>query len=81
MALRADGTQESYRRSYLARDATTDPQFPATGALVDYLQYIVDRAGSAAVTRTLVDAWIECDMAVASLASREQEVGDWYEDT
>ena len=65
----------------LARDATSDPQFPATGALARYLKYIVDRADNPAVTHTLVDAWIECDMAVASLRFREQDVYDWNKDT
>lgn len=65
----------------LARDSMRDPQFPAIGALNNYLQYIVERRTSAAVTRTLVDAWIECDMAVASLPVREQDVWDWDKDT
>jgi hypothetical protein len=59
----------------LARDATGDPQFPATGSLARYLEYIVERARNSAVTRTLVDAWIECDTVVGSLHFRKQDVG------
>ena len=64
-----------------ACDATKDSRFPATGSLAAYLEYIVERAGGHAITRALVDAWIECDMALASLRVREQDVWDWGKDT
>jgi T5orf172 domain len=65
----------------LALDVAKDPKFPVTGALVNYLQYVTGRDVFDAVTRTLIDAWIECDRAVASLTIREQDVWDWEKNT
>jgi hypothetical protein len=65
----------------LARDAQKDPRFPAIGSLRDYLTFITERSTYAAVTRTVIHAWIECDLAVSRLAYRDQDVLDWDKDT
>lgn len=44
----------------LARDALHDTCFPMAGSLTDYLEYIMGVSGRKEVTRTIIDAWIEC---------------------
>lgn len=51
----------------LANDYSSDPQFPPLGNLETYLLFITERGVRSAVTRTVVDAWIECDMEVSSI--------------
>lgn len=51
----------------LASDMAQDKGFPVTGSLKDYLTYITARSSDSALTRTVIDAWIECDVAVANL--------------
>ena len=51
----------------LAKDVARDSKFPPIGALRDYLAYIMETGCRAAVTRTVIDAWIECDIAAADL--------------
>ncbi|MDG4550223.1 MAG: YozE family protein [Candidatus Contendobacter sp.] len=55
----------------LATDAFRDSRFPAVGNLEVYLDYVLDRINNSAVTRTVIEAWIECDIAVCRLPSSE----------
>jgi len=61
----------------LARDMIQDPEFPPVGSLGDYLCYIKSVTYSSAVIRATIDAWIECDLAIRSLPSREQDKFYW----
>lgn len=51
----------------LAKDVKIDSEFPAVASLLEYLEYIRYLAGSSAVTRTVVDAWVECRNAIFTL--------------
>ena len=51
----------------LAKDFSDDSQFPSLGNLETYLSFIVERGVRSAVTRTVVEAWIECDMAISNI--------------
>jgi hypothetical protein len=51
----------------LAKDVKDDPGFPAVASLPEYLEYIRYVASSSAVTRTVVDAWVECRNAILAL--------------
>lgn len=51
----------------LAKDFATNSAFPDVGNLEIYLAFIIATDSHAAVTRTVIEAWIECDMAVSSL--------------
>lgn len=51
----------------LAKDFTRDSSFPAVGNLEAYLAFVVARGSRSAITRTVVEAWIECDIAISSL--------------
>jgi hypothetical protein len=44
----------------LAKDVKDDSEFPPVASLPEYLEYIRNVASSSAVTRTVVDAWVEC---------------------
>jgi hypothetical protein len=54
----------------LAKDACRDDSFPSVGSVFDYVNYIVNESGSCAnpaATRTIIDAWIECQQVVLSI--------------
>ncbi len=51
----------------LAKDFSDSNAFPDVGSLETYLAFIDATGGHAAMTRAVVDAWIECDMALSSL--------------
>lgn len=55
----------------LAKDFSGDPQFPWLGNLETYLSFIVGRGVRSAVTRALMEAWIECDMAISNIKNLE----------
>lgn len=55
----------------LARDFTSDSLFPSLGNLETYLAFVVEKGSHSAITRTVVEAWIECDMAISSLPYSE----------
>jgi hypothetical protein len=55
----------------LAEDVSRDSSFPAVGNLADYLGYITDRGSRPEVTRTVLEAWIECDIAAHGLPYSE----------
>ena len=55
----------------LAKDFSGNNAFPDVGNLETYLAFLVTTDNHAAVTRALIDAWIECDMAVSSLRYAE----------
>jgi hypothetical protein len=61
----------------LARDAIKDPEFPSVGSLADYLRYIKSVSYSPTAIRTTIEAWIECDLAIRRLATREQDEFLW----
>lgn len=44
----------------LAMDALHDEDFPLSGSLIDYLSYGMEVSGRKEVTRTIIDAWVEC---------------------
>lgn len=51
----------------LAKDACLDESFPSAGSVFDYINYLDGKSGSftgPAITRTVVDAWIECQQAI-----------------
>lgn len=50
--------------SHLADDALNDCNFPSLGNLEDYLGYIANRTIDPAVTRAMLEAWMECDRDV-----------------
>jgi hypothetical protein len=58
-------TERDHATADLANDCKCDPDFPAVASLPEYLQHV---DGSWDVTRTVVDAWMECHSAVFSLA-------------
>jgi hypothetical protein len=54
----------------LAGDAGDDYNFPSVGSVCDYVNYIANESrypAGPAVTRTVIDAWIECQQAILSL--------------
>lgn len=51
----------------LAKDFANSKAFPDVGNLETYLAFVDATGGHAAVTRAVVDAWIECDMSLSSL--------------
>ena len=55
----------------LAKDFADDSRFPTVGNLETYLTHVVDAGVHAAITRTIISAWIECDMAVTKLKYTE----------
>lgn len=57
----------------LAKDFATNSAFPDVGNLETYLAFIISTDSHAAVTRTVIEAWIECDMAVSSLRYADLE--------
>lgn len=58
-------TERDHATADLANDYKNDPRFPAVASLPEYLEYV---SGSWDVTRTIVDAWVECHSAIFSLA-------------
>jgi len=58
-------TERDHATADLANDCKCDPRFPAVASLPEYLEYV---SGSWDVTRTIVDAWVECHSAIFSLA-------------
>lgn len=50
----------------LANNAAKNTDFPVCGSLKQYLEYF-SNVRNPAITRTVIEAWIECDMAVSSL--------------
>lgn len=51
----------------LAKDACLDESFPSVGSVFDYINYLDGKSGSftgPAITRTVIDAWIECQQAI-----------------
>lgn len=61
----------------LAKDVSRDEKFPPLGSLADYLHYVKSRTSHSAIVRATIEAWIECDMAICSLPTREQDVWKW----
>jgi hypothetical protein len=57
--------ERDHATAELANDCKHDPRFPAVASLPEYLQHV---SGSWEVTRTVIDAWVECHAAVFSLA-------------
>jgi hypothetical protein len=55
----------------LAKDFAGNSAFPDIGNLETYLAFVAANGSHAAVTRALIEAWIECDMAVSSLRYAE----------
>jgi len=55
----------------LAKDFATNSTFPDVGNLETYLSFIIATDSRAAVTRTIIEAWIECDMAISGLRYAE----------
>lgn len=55
----------------LAKDFTSDSLLPSVGNLETYLAFVVERGNRPAITRTVVEAWIECDITISSLPCRE----------
>ena len=51
----------------LAKDFASDSQFPGLGNLETYLSFLVKRGVRSAVTRTMIEAWIECDLAISGI--------------
>lgn len=51
----------------LANDFAANRAFPDVGNLETYISFIIATNSHAAVTRTVIEAWIECDMALSSL--------------
>jgi hypothetical protein len=51
----------------LANDCKNDPSFPEIGSLTDYLTWIMETTSNSSITRTVVDAWIECQQAILTL--------------
>jgi hypothetical protein len=50
--------------AHLASDCKGDTSFPEIGSLTDYLTWAMEITSSPSITRTVVDAWIECQQAV-----------------
>lgn len=55
----------------LAKDFANDLKFPSVENLETYLTHVIDVGLHSAITRTIVSAWIECDMAVTNLKYTE----------
>ena len=51
----------------LAKDFASDFLFPTVGKLETYLTYVADGRGDPAITRAMITAWIECDIAIAGI--------------
>jgi hypothetical protein len=51
----------------LANDCKNDLSFPAIGSLIDYLTWAMGATSNWAVTRTVVDAWLECQQVIIKL--------------
>jgi hypothetical protein len=51
----------------LANDCKSDPSFPEVGSLTDYLTWVMGVTSNWAVTRTVVDAWLECQQVIFKL--------------
>lgn len=51
----------------LAKDYANNSAFPDVGNLETYLGFIDATGGHAAKTRAVIDAWIECDIAISRL--------------
>jgi hypothetical protein len=50
----------------LANDCKGDLSFPELGSLPDYLTWIMGVTSNDAVTRTVIDAWIECQQVIST---------------
>jgi hypothetical protein len=61
----------------LARDMMQDADFPSVGSLPDYLSHVKSKSDSPAVVRATIEAWIECDVAIRDLATREEDRYVW----
>lgn len=51
----------------LAKDSKDDEDFPLVGTFAEYIAYTMDVTASPSVTRTMQDAWIECQQAILHL--------------
>jgi hypothetical protein len=51
----------------LANDCKGDALFPPTGSLTDYLTYMGEVSNSPNITRTVIDAWIECQQVILKM--------------
>jgi hypothetical protein len=51
----------------LANDCKGDSSFPELGSLPDYLTWITGVTSNDAVTKTVIDAWIECQQVICKL--------------
>ena len=58
----------------LAKDVKGDAGFPSLGSLEDYLRYITGRMSNPSVTRAVLDAWIECSLAIKALRFKSAAV-------
>lgn len=61
----------------LAQDASSDIKFPSLGSLADYLSYIKSKTSNSAIIRSTIEAWIECDMTLVGIATRERDAWRW----
>lgn len=61
----------------LANDCKNDPSFPEIGSLTDYLTWIMDITPDSSITRTVVDAWIECQQAILTLNKTSTSPDPW----
>ena len=57
----------------LGQDASRDNEFPPLGSLTDYLSYIKNKTSNSAIVRTTIEAWIECDIAVMGITTRDRD--------
>lgn len=55
----------------LAKDFASNGAFPDVANLETYLAFVVAKDSHPAVTRTVIEAWIECDIAVSGLRYAE----------
>jgi hypothetical protein len=60
-------TERDHYIGDLAKDVKRDSKFPAVASLPEYLEYVRHVPNSFAVTRTVVDAWVECVSAIRIL--------------
>jgi hypothetical protein len=60
-------TERDHPTGDLAKDIKSDSEFPAVASLPEYLKYMSHVSGLSAVTRTVVDAWVECRNAICTL--------------
>jgi len=51
----------------LASDCKGDTSFPEIGSLTDYLTWAMKITSNPSITRTVVDAWIECQQVIVML--------------